>query len=141
MAIRGENAPKGMAFGLLAKFDLGAKESSDETMDESTTEEQKPKKKKKHKKQKKTESEAGAYGPEADVVRVSERLNMVKINKGDAEGIQKGQTFDLFEAGSEEPVAKAKVVRVKADSAILRINKFYKEVRIQKGFVAKQPVQ
>jgi hypothetical protein len=85
------------------------------------------------------------YALEAKVTRVNDRLNLVKLNKGNQDGVEAGQIFDIFKLkknGSPgEPIARGKVTSVKLDEAVLTIDEYFKEVWIDEGFVAKRPVQ
>ena len=85
------------------------------------------------------------YTMEAKVIRINDRLNQVKIDKGSGAGVEADQTFDIFAAkpGGEarEAIARATVVDVKSEEATLQIDEFYREVLIEEGFLAKRPLQ
>ncbi len=85
------------------------------------------------------------YGVEAHVTKANDRLNLVKIDKGTADGVVKGDTFDVFsvdEGGKlSETIARAKVISVKSSEAALKIEEYYKEVWIEEGFIVKRPIK
>jgi hypothetical protein len=85
------------------------------------------------------------YSLDAHVIKASDRLNLVKIDKGSQDGVAVGQIFDIFLVKADgsvgEAVARAKVTSVKGDEAALSISEYFKEVWIEEGFVAKRPVQ
>jgi hypothetical protein len=85
------------------------------------------------------------YAFSAKVLRVNDRLNLVKINKGKQDGVEVGEIFDLFtpkpDGSAGEPIARAKVTAVKIDEAALSITEYFKQVWIEEGFIAKRPLQ
>jgi hypothetical protein len=85
------------------------------------------------------------YSMDTNIVKTNDRLNLVKINKGSQDGIEKGQIFDIFNIKVStqvgEAIARAQVTHVKVDEAALEIIEFYKEVSIEEGFVAKRLIQ
>lgn len=84
------------------------------------------------------------YDLEAKVLKTNDRLNLIRINKGEEDGIQVGQEFDIFEKTSKqaaEPIARAKVTSVKFNEAVLTVTEYYEEVWIEENFVAKRSVQ
>ncbi|MEO5968445.1 MAG: hypothetical protein ABIQ95_00840 [Bdellovibrionia bacterium] len=85
------------------------------------------------------------YSMDANIVKTNDRLNLVKINKGSQDGIDKGQIFDIFniKVSSQvgEAIARAQVTSVKVEEAALEIIEFYKEVSIEEGFIAKRLIQ
>lgn len=84
------------------------------------------------------------YSLEAKIQRVSDRLNLVRIDKGSLDGVQVGQTFDIFAVRSDgsagEPIARTRVSSVKSTEAALTIVEYFKEVWIEEGFIAKRPI-
>jgi hypothetical protein len=82
------------------------------------------------------------YGIEATVLKANDRLNLVRIDKGSAEGIEAGQLFDLFSVKPDgsplEAVARARVTSVKQGEAALGILEYFREVLVDEGFKAKQ---
>jgi hypothetical protein len=85
------------------------------------------------------------YSMDANIVKTNGRLNLVKINKGSQDGIDKGQIFDIFNTKVSTPageaIARAQVTSVKSEEAALEILEFYKEVPIEEGFIAKRLIQ
>lgn len=86
-----------------------------------------------------------SYAYEARVIRVNDRLNLVKIDKGTQDGVAEGQIFDIFSLKPDgtirEPIARAQVTSVKAAEAALTITEYFKEVWIEEGFIAKKPLE
>lgn len=84
------------------------------------------------------------YSFEAKVARVNDKLSLVKIDKGSADGVEAGQIFDLFSVKSDgtinEPVARAKVTQLSPNDSGLTIIEYFKEVWIEEGFIAKRPL-
>ena len=82
------------------------------------------------------------YSLEATVTKANDRLNLVKIDKGSIDGVEKGQVFDIFSVRSDgraaEAVARAQVTSVKSDEAALTIIEYFKEKNINEGFIAKR---
>ncbi len=152
-SISGQNAPQGFLFGLGFQLQLGKKTAS------------------KHPENpvKMTPMEYGHSNqglvyyhssvPEARVLRANDRLNLVKINKGSKDGLAVGQIFDIFSlkqggtagggpggqssgrSSPEEAIARGRVSSVKSEEAVLTITEYFREVWIEEGFVARQPVQ
>jgi hypothetical protein len=85
------------------------------------------------------------YALEAKVTRVNDRLNLVKMDKGQQDGVELGQTFDVFKTKKDgtlgEPIARGRVTSVQLSEAALSIDEYFKEVWIDEGFVAKRSVQ
>lgn len=85
------------------------------------------------------------YTFEAKVVKSVDRLNLVKIDKGSAQGIVKDQIFDIFSIKSDgtlgDPIARAKVISVKNNEAALSVLEYFKETWIEEGYIAKRPLQ
>jgi hypothetical protein len=79
---------------------------------------------------------------EAQVLRANDRLNQIRINKGAADGVEKGQIFDVYQKRDQEivgdAVARGTVARVGSSESILVIDEYYKEVMIDEGFVARR---
>ncbi|MEK6580339.1 MAG: hypothetical protein AABZ55_14025 [Bdellovibrionota bacterium] len=85
-----------------------------------------------------------AYTGEARVLRMNDRLNLLKIDKGTQDGVEVGQIFDIFKTKPDgsmaEAVARAEVTKTQSNEAILTITEYFKEVWIDQGFVAKRPI-
>lgn len=85
------------------------------------------------------------YSLDAKVVKSHDRLNLLKLDKGDQEGVEVGQIFDIFMVRQDGSiggaVARAEVTSVKLEEAALEITEYYKDVPIDEGFIAKRLVQ
>jgi hypothetical protein len=89
------------------------------------------------------------YDLDAQVVSVNDQLYLIKINKGRADGVKKGQLFDIFQVvenaiateNTQILIARAKVTYLKNDEAALAIVEYYKEKWIEEGFAAKRVLQ
>src|SRR5690606_22118447 len=85
------------------------------------------------------------YTGDATVVRVNDRFNLIKIDKGSNHGVVKGQIFDIFEVETDGrikgAVARAVVTEVNPDESALRIKEYFKEVLIEQGFTAKALIE
>src|SRR5205814_792890 len=84
------------------------------------------------------------YSFEGHVSRVNDKLNMFKVDKGHVNGVEVGQTLDVFAVGKDgiigEAIARAKVTSVKSDESVLKIVEYYKEKWIEEGFIVKRPL-
>ncbi|MGK5086093.1 hypothetical protein WDW86_00910 [Bdellovibrionota bacterium FG-2] len=84
------------------------------------------------------------YTLTAKVIRSNDRMNLLKIDKGSSEGVEVGQTFDIFKVKTDgsvdEAVARARVTHVRADESALSVDEYFKEVWIDEGFIAKRPI-
>ncbi len=85
------------------------------------------------------------YVGEGKVSQVSERLNLIRIDKGAQDGIEVGQVFDIFSVKNNgtigEAVARARCTQVTPIDASLVITETFKEVWIEEGFIVKRPIQ
>lgn len=85
------------------------------------------------------------YTFEAKVLRAVDRLNLIKIDKGNLDGVIKDQIFDIFAIKTDgtlgEPIARAKVISTKPNEAALTVIEYFKETWIEEGFIAKRPLQ
>jgi hypothetical protein len=83
------------------------------------------------------------YSLDATVIQVSSRVNFVKIDKGEDDSIRPGQAFEIHEVEGGSPVAPvafARVLRSKPDSAILKILRYYREVLIEEGMIVRRVI-
>ena len=91
--------------------------------------------------QKRVESSFKEYEVEAQVISVSPRGLLAKIDKGHASGIFKGMRFDIYDSdhhGKNVLVATGSVFRVSEDESIVKILKWFKEdSKIEEGFKAR----
>lgn len=81
------------------------------------------------------------YGLEAKVLRMNDRLNLIKIDKGSMDGVEVGQIFDVFKSKAGiavEAVARTRVTNVKPSQSALKVEEYYKEGWVDEGFIAKQ---
>lgn len=81
------------------------------------------------------------YNLEAKVLRISDRLNLLKIDKGKENGVIVGDVFDIFQknaAEQEEAVARARVSHLKDQEAALKIVEYYRETWIEEGSIVKR---
>jgi hypothetical protein len=85
------------------------------------------------------------YTFEGHVLRVNDRMNLVKIDKGSQDGVEIDQVFDIFMVKQNgavgDAVARAKVTSVKSNEAALTVTEYFKEVWIEEGFMVKRPIQ
>ena len=104
-----------------------------------------------HKRALQTESEYGKanrgfvnYSLDAKVEKSNDRLNIFKIDKGQQEGVEVGQIFDIFivkpDGSQGEPVARAEVTHTKLNEAALEITEYFENVPIDQGFLARRVV-
>jgi hypothetical protein len=86
-----------------------------------------------------------SYSLEGHVARVSDRINQLRIDKGQQQGVEVGQIFDIFVVKPDgtvgESVARCKVTSVKSDDSNLTILEYFREVWIEEGFLARRLVQ
>jgi hypothetical protein len=90
-------------------------------------------------------SEFVNYTLEARIKVSNDRLNLVKIDKGEMDGVAKGQVFDIFKTKSDgsidTQVATGKVTHVSANEAVINVVRYSKEIWIQPGFIAKRVIK
>jgi hypothetical protein len=84
------------------------------------------------------------YGLEAKVLRANDRFQLVKIDKGLDQGVQIGDTFDVFMTNADgsvgSAVARGRVTSAKGNEAAIKIEEYFKEVWIEEGFTARRPI-
>lgn len=92
------------------------------------------------------------YHTEAKVLRVVDRMNLVKIDKGSQDGVEVGQIFDVFrvnkagsagsggsyDGSSGEAIARTKVISVLPNEAALSVEEYFKEGWIDEGFIVRK---
>jgi hypothetical protein len=85
------------------------------------------------------------YSLDAKVVKSNDRLNLIKIDKGNQEGVEVAQIFDIFivkkDGSIGDAIARGEITSVKLEEAALEIIEYYKEVPIDEGFIAKRLAQ
>lgn len=138
-ALWGQEAPKGMAFALGAEFRFGGDEGAslgdhERELAPGDRGEPSPSRSKFIRYSSKT----------AKVTGMNDRLHLVRLDKGQDDGFQPGQVFDVFTVQSDgtagEIVARGKLTSVKPGESALVITEYYREIWIQEGFLAKQPL-
>jgi hypothetical protein len=86
-----------------------------------------------------------SYSLDARVLRMNDRLGVVRIDKGSDAGISRGEFFDIFRAKPDgtpgEVVARGQVAATNDSQADVRITEYFKEVWIEEGFHAKRLVK
>ena len=85
------------------------------------------------------------YSLDAKVIKTNDRLNVILIDKGTNDGVEMGDTFDVF-ADSKDPaggaaIARGTVVRVNATQTVVKITEYFQEVYIDAGATARRPVK
>ena len=82
------------------------------------------------------------YGTEAKVLRVSDRMGLIRVDRGSQDGVEVGQIYDVFSTKPDgspgEAVARCRVTSVKVSEAALKIEEYFKEVWIDEGFIARR---
>lgn len=85
------------------------------------------------------------YDTEGTVVKINDRMNLIKINKGSRDGVKRGDTFDIFarqtEDGPGDTIARAKVTAVRPEESALEIEEYFKEAYVEVGCPAKKLVK
>jgi hypothetical protein len=83
-----------------------------------------------------------AYDLEGRVKQANDKLNLIKIDKGEANGVQKGQIFDIYRTGPDglaaDLVARGVVTGVSSTEAVVNLRQYKKEVWVQAGFIARR---
>jgi len=82
------------------------------------------------------------YDIEARVKQVNDRLNLVKIDKGESEGIEKGDVIDVYRTNADgtqgDLIARGVVTSVTETEAAVNLRQYKKEVWVQAGFIARR---
>ena len=80
------------------------------------------------------------YFGEAQVVKVSPRGKFLRIDKGSAQGVDKGKRADVFKtdfSGGNVFYASGVVYEAKADSAIVMLTKIFVKSKVEAGFTVR----
>lgn len=80
------------------------------------------------------------YVVDSTVIKVSPRGKFIKIDQGISSDVEKGMKFDIFQTdyfGENILVGSGLVYEVGADTAIVKVIKKYKKIKIKKGFAAR----
>lgn len=85
-------------------------------------------------------SGAVRYNLQAQVVKAKPEARLAQINKGEADGIEVGQTFDFFriENGKLIRVARGSVIKVAPKAANLSIQQTFQQTLIQPGLLVRR---
>ena len=74
--------------------------------------------------------------------QANDKLNLIKIDKGTSDGVEKGQIFDIYRTGpnglAADLVARGVVTGVSANETIVNLRQYKKEVWVQTGFIARR---
>ena len=136
--ISGTSIPSGLLLSAGASIDFG--ETGEEpigSMDAPKKNESKPARNKiEGRIQSVLRDEFNSYDLEAKVLSVNDRLNLVKIDQGSTQSVEKGQYFDIFQG--EKPLARAKVTHVKDEEAALTVIEYYQDHWIETGSTARR---
>lgn len=86
-----------------------------------------------------------SYGLEAKVLRVEDRMNLIKISKGSHDGVAVGDLFDIFSRNPDgspgSSVARARVTHVHVDRAVLKVEEYFSQTWVEEGFTARRLVR
>lgn len=83
-----------------------------------------------------------AYDLDARVKQANDRLNLIKIDKGENDGIEKGNVIDIFRVNTDgtpnDLVARGVVTGITANESVVNLRQYKKEIWIQPGFIARR---
>lgn len=83
-----------------------------------------------------------SYDIAARVKQANDRLNLIKIDKGDIDGIEKGNVIDVYRTHPDgtqgDLVARGVVTGVSENEAVVNLRQYKKEVWVQPGFIARR---
>lgn len=83
-----------------------------------------------------------AYDLEGRVTQANDRLNLIKVDKGQVDGVEKGQVFDIYRTGPDglaaDLVARGVVTGVSESETVVNLRQYKKEVWVQTGFIARR---
>jgi hypothetical protein len=79
------------------------------------------------------------YDLDAKILNSNDQLYLIRINKGSMDGVESGQYFDIY--ADTTPVARAKVMQVKDEEAILSVVEYFQERSIETEFIARRLVR
>jgi hypothetical protein len=84
------------------------------------------------------------YDLDGHVKQANDRLNLVKIDKGANDGINKGDYVDIYRVKSDgtpaDLVARGVVTSVAPSEAVVNLRQYKKETWVQRGFIARRIV-
>lgn len=85
------------------------------------------------------------YSLEAKVIKINERLNLVKIDKGSQDGIKVGDAFDLFEnkvdGTTGNAIARGRVIQIKDSESAIELTDFFQDEWPEAEFIAKRVIE
>jgi hypothetical protein len=83
-----------------------------------------------------------SYDLQGRVLQANDRLNLIKIDKGANDGIEKGQVIDIYRPGKNglaaDLVARGVVTGVGAKASVVNLRQYKKEVWVRRGFIARR---
>lgn len=78
---------------------------------------------------------------DAQVLNSHDRLNLIKINQGNIDGVQIGQLYQIYspvlDPKLKQPIAQGKVSHTKPHESVIEVVEFFHETWIEKGFLAR----
>lgn len=82
------------------------------------------------------------YDMEARVKQANDRLNLIKIDKGDVDGIEKGNIIDVYRPNPDgtqgDLIARGIVTAVTENESAVNLRQYKKQVWVQAGFIARR---
>lgn len=77
---------------------------------------------------------------QAKVIKSNERFNLIKIDRGQKDGVKLGDHFQIFSPFdlTHQPIALAKVTHLKVDQSALEIIEYFKDQWASEGNLAKR---
>jgi hypothetical protein len=82
------------------------------------------------------------YDLEARVKQANDRLNLIKIDRGSNDGIERGNVIDIYRTGANgapaDLVARGVVTSVTETEAVVNLRQYKKEVWVQAGYIARR---
>lgn len=83
-----------------------------------------------------------SYDISARVKQANDRLNLIKIDKGDVDGIEKGNVIDVYRTNPDgtqgDLIARGVVTGVSENEAVVNLRQYKKEVWVQPGFIVRR---
>lgn len=84
------------------------------------------------------------YSFEGRVLRINDRMNLIKMDKGSQDGVEINQVFDIFVVKKNgtigDAVARAKCTSANSNESVLTVTEYFKEVWIEEGYLVKRPL-
>ncbi len=83
-----------------------------------------------------------AYDLAGRVKQANDRLNLIKIDKGEVDGVEKGNIFDVYRTNPDgtqgDLIARGVVTGVTENESVVNLRQYKKEVWVQAGFIARR---